>query len=308
MLGTRLLPALALLAALACGDKEPDTAPPTEAEDTAVEDACAGQPDGTVIDADEDAACAGFLTTCDPTGERVRAQVVCEGGVSTTQELVEDCEVETGCTTHVGDLMVRTEDDVAALAGVQAVRGNLILDLEDSTGLEAIEYVEGSLAMGARDLSALSGMSGLRAAEDGLSLLCVRGDDLSGLAGLEAVGDLTVVGAGELTALALPSLARIDGELQLDQASDQACGGATRTLHSLTALGPWDPALTRVGSVDIQSARVLPSLGALAQVTQVDGDVTFLDNGSLSECEIEAWLEATEVGGATDLRNNADCQ
>jgi hypothetical protein len=303
------LPCLVAMVALACGDKDADTAPTgVGGDDSGATDDCADQPDGTVIDADEEAACGGTLHACDPTGERVRSQTTCQGGVSIIEDVAEDCEVETGCVMHEGDLTVRTDEDVAALAGVQAVRGNLILDLDDSAGLEDIAWVEGSVAMGARDLSALGGMSGLRAAEGGLSLLCVRGDDLSGLSGLEALGDLTIVGAGSLTALSLPALSRLDGELQLDQASDQACGGATRTLLSLTAIGPFAAGLTRVGSVDIQSTRTLETLGGLAQVVEVGGDVTFLDNTLLSECEIEDWLEAATIGGETDLRNNADCQ
>lgn len=302
------LPCLAAALALACGEKEPAPAAGGGGGDSGIEDDCADQPDGTVIDADEDAVCGGTLHACDPTGERVRTRTVCQGGVSTPDALVEDCEVETGCTTHDGNLTVQTAEDVAALAGVQAIRGNLILDLDDSTGLEEIAWVEGVVAMGARDLSALGGMSGLRAAEGGLSLLCVRGDDLGGLAGVEALGELTIVGAGSLTTLSLPALSRLDGEFQLDQASDQACGGETRTLVSLAALGPFGAGLTRVGSVDIQSTRVLTELGGLLDVAEVDGDVTFLDNRELTECEIEAWLEETTVGGETDLRNNADCQ
>lgn len=302
------LPCLAALVALACGDKATDTAPATGGGDTGAADACAGEPDGTVLDADDDAVCGGTLHACDPTGERIRAQTVCQGGRSIIEEVPEPCAVETGCLTHEGDLTVRTAADVAALAGVQAIRGNLILDLDDSTGLEDIAWVEGTVAMGARDLSALGGMSGLRAAEGGLSLLCVGGTDLGGLAGLEAIGDLTVVGAGALVALSLPALARIDGELQLDQASDQACGGATRTLLSLEEIGPFAAGLTQVGAVDIQSTRTLTSLGALDQIRVVQGDVTFLDNTLLSECVIESWLDSTDVGGEIELRNNADCQ
>lgn len=305
----RPLPLLALL--VACGDKDPvDTGPADVGQDSA--DPCAGEADGTVIARDEP-ACGAFTHECDPTGSRVVVETTCDGGVSTAVELPEDCtrdvEAESGCVVHEGDLTIGGEEDIAALNGVQAIIGRVVINTDDTTGLESLAYVSGPIGMGVRPLSALGGLTGLRSAEGGLSLLCVSGDDLTPLAGLETIGgDLTIVGAGDLTALSLPALKTIRGELQLDWASDQACGGGARTLFSLVEIGPFSPELTRVGALSISSTRIMEGLGAIESITEVDGDITFLDNTALSECLIEDWLEGVAYGGGFEQRNNADCQ
>jgi hypothetical protein len=301
-----------VLTAVGCGD-DPEHKKPVEEDDSGVVDPCAELEDGAVVDEDPDAACGGFTHDCDPTGQVERQQVVCADGISTLAPLVEDCErdvvAENACAVYVGDITVHDADDIALLTGMDAVFGRIIVDIADTSGLESIEYVSGTVAMGVRDLSALRGLSGLVAIEGGVSLLCVTGSDLTMFANVETIeGDLTIVGAPGIVSLTLPSLTTLTGELELDWASSQACTGSTRTLFGLEEIGPFGPGLTRLGGLAVSSTRVMTGLGALTDITQIDGRVSFLDNTLLSECDIQDWLSEVEVAGETTLLNNADCQ
>jgi hypothetical protein len=101
-----------------------------------------------------------------------------------------------------------------------------------------------------------------------------------------------------LTFKALPSLSTLQGLSSLEQAGALLVSGAP----TLTSLELPVQALEHL-QVEGNSGLVDIGLSSLAEVT---GDVLVVDNASLSQCDVEGWLDGVTVGGTVTCGENLD--
>lgn len=223
----------------------------------------------------------------------------------------EDCsrDVSGECTVFVGDVTLSTEADAAALAGYDAVVGDLIILVGPAAeSLRGIRYVSGAFGYGGHALDYLSGFTDLEVVGGDFTLFCVAGTSVDMFGSLEAVGGgVSLIGAAQLPAFSLPSLQEIGGALVLEEASDESCAGSVRGLDALTSVGPFGD-LTRTGGLGISHTVSLERLEGLSSLEQIDGGVEFLDNRALSECAIAAFLSEIDVSGEITEQYNAGCR
>lgn len=172
---------------------------------------------------------------------------------------VDDCVPVAACpetTVLTSDVVIASEEDVAALACVREIRGDLdIFDFnsEHLAGLERLERVRGSIR-----ISTVSGLTDLRGL-CGLTAVDARANGIGGDFKLDFNIEMT-----ELTGLA--RLERVAGSLRIEHNSALV---SMRGLASLTSVGV---DLEVRGNTALESLRGLDLLAAVPEVVISDDD------------------------------------
>lgn len=200
-----------------------------------------------------------------------------------------------------GDRQIASAADLAALAGVEVLNGNLTLsgtDLADLSALGSLREVGGALTLS--DNTQLTSLAALGNLETVRGKLEVRDnpllEGLDGLTSLDTVeGDLEIVGNDELTTLGLTSLRDVQGRVLIyfnDKLTTLAGMPALETVDGMFVyfnpkLAAFD--LDRLPAIDgdlhlVTNAR-LASLPALTELTTLTdaGDLTISDNDALTD-------------------------
>lgn len=174
-------------------------------------------------------------------------------------------------TVFTGDVVIATPEDVAALACVHELRGDLdIYDLEVKhlTGLERLERVRGSIRItqnpGLTDLAGLCGLTAVETRMDGTGgdlAIDINGKmmDLTGLARLEQV-------AGELRIRDNSALASMRGLARLSSVGAELEVWGNSALESLRGL----ELLATVPAITVYGNNRLVDLCGLHGLTAVD--------------------------------------
>jgi len=207
---------------------------------------------------------------------------------------------------------------LAGLNNLQSVGEQLVIEgsspITNLAGLDGLVSAGDLLLVGLPNLVSLSGMTSLTAVQS-LRLTSVSGlTDLSGLPASLAVGILVIEDTPGLTSLdgisaisGLEYLA-LTGNLQLADvggladstfASDPENGVPSVTIQNnlaLTSLAGL-PVGAQTGSLSIDSNPNLTSLNGLQNLVEVWGNLTIVDNPSLSDCQALATvLDAVDDG------------
>lgn len=197
-----------------------------------------------------------------------------------------------------GDVHIDSPEDLAQLAGVKEIVGNLAVagDIKDLAGLKSLERVHGDLVIGnggivfeSTALTSLDGLRNLRRVDGDLliqnigeleaidlpglqrveGILSVRGRNPNvsrvSLGKLKSAGGVTILGGSSLRSIDMPELERVDGQLCIG-------GGSLPPLydHLDNLIYPLDepdpivqielPALQSVGQLSVHSFSHLRSL------------------------------------------------
>ncbi len=217
---------------------------------------------------------SGTPTTTMPTPDMGNGDSICP---SLPPLVAGDCVPVAACpetTVFTGDVVIAKAEDVAALACVHELRGDLdVFDLEikNLIGLERLERVRGSIRLttnpGLNDLSGLCGLVAVDARMDGTGGdLGIDGNstltDLNGLARLEHV-------AGKLSIRDNPALVSMRGLISLNSVGVDIKVRSNPALESLRGLEllTVGPAITVYGNGSIVD---LCGLHGLTMVDSLD--------------------------------------
>ena len=201
----------------------------------------------------------------------------------------------TAAMARAADVTIDEPSDIAALAGVTAITGNLIIrdnltdgvTLTDLDGLQQLTTVSGSLFVS--DNPGLTNLQGLSGVTSVGGLFVVRNAVLHGLGGLQALrsdpGALIVDGNPQLTQIdALSGVAgavgslRIDNNAQLTQV-DGLCG------------------ITAAHDVSLSNSPALTSITGLSALTEASAGLRVFNTG----LQTLHGLEAVTTAGLLEL-------
>ena len=252
------------------------------------------------------------------------------------------------CVEDVGELVVTNSDSLTSLDGLESlvsISGDLTLEgndaLGDLTGLIGVETIGGALTVNSNplltDLSALSSLTEIGSvmtltANDamthiGLDALegvgrisisdCPSFEEITSMTSLVETPSIDIEGCGELTAIELPALTSISGDLYLFNNDSLA----TVSMPALTYVGGelrlhWAgdvvdlndfSAVEEIGSLFLWGNSDLADVTGLGNITLVRGNFTISQNTSLEQTDAEALLEAIgseNVRGTVNVSSN----
>lgn len=217
-----------------------------------------------------------------------------------------------GAIVKTGDFYINSAADLAQLANVEILEGNLTIDGDESlsaVALPALRRVTGQLTIDGSNAS-LHDLRGLGNLERAGSVYISFTEALESLAGLEKLAvvdeDLTVYANAELATLVDDAdPAALTGLVGLEQVGGSL--GVTEN-PSLTRLG--FPALASVGQdLDLSNDDQLGSLAGLERLSAIAGDLTITGAGltelaplaGLTRVGGELSILSTGIGGLGDL-------
>jgi len=204
-----------------------------------------------------------------------------------------------------GDLELRISADKLPLMGVECVAGGIMIHdaIGDLLGLESIVRVEGGIGVSALEypgtLSSMAGLNNLQYAGG----LAVTYSEISSLAGLEALEELSWGGLflyanpnlHELSGLA--ALYTIEGSVALGSHVFQTPYPGLQDLGGLQAL--------RTVGIDLEIVETsLTDLDELAALESVGGYALITFNKLLPSCEAKELLDGIIVGETQEYSGN----
>ncbi len=219
--------------------------------------------------------------------------------VALSCEYLDECEsepvpgdCERTCTFLVGSLILKTENQLAELAGLRCsvIEANIQFfgtDITSLGGLSDLQRVDGAVTLREVALTQLDGLQNLEQAES-LTIQDAENLERVELPSLAAVKSLSVYSNPNLDALVLPSLAEVERV--------RIIGNAALTDLDFTSLTELIE-LRLAGSVALSSLAGFESLTA-ATLLYVQG------NTSLPQCEVDAF--AARLGGCASCSSNDD--
>ena len=131
--------------------------------------------------------------------------------------IVAGCAHGAGRACPAGDVAIRTQHDVDAIAGCRAIAGALSIRTGapiDLRGLASIEEIGGALEIGPTiALSSIDGFAHLRAVDGALRIAANAEVTGAYFPALESAGAVTIDGNLSLAELLAPKLARVTGDV-----------------------------------------------------------------------------------------------